>query len=144
MKYTQLLYASQACQPMTEAELLELLAKARLFNASQQITGLLSVCDGYFVQCLEGERTRVNHLYNHIVQDSRHHSLELLLYHTVDKRLFPNWNMGLLPEEQLKLHILGADYQDLSFSPLELKDKHCINLLYALAEHHDLAHFTPL
>lgn len=144
MKYTQLLYASQAGRPMEEAEQQELLAKARLFNASQQITGLLSVCDGYFVQCLEGERARVNQLYNHIIKDSRHHSVELLLYHSVDRRLFPNWSMGLLPKEQLKLHILGADYESLQFSPMELKDKYCVSLLYALAEYHDLESFTPL
>jgi len=141
MKCTQLLYVSRATESMTDTELQELMERARSVNASQQITGLLSVSDDYFIQCLEGERTKVNGLYNKIVADNRHHAVELLLYHTVDRRLFPEWSMGFLPENKLKQHIIGTDYK--SFSPMALTDKYCVSLLYTLAEYHDLEHFTP-
>jgi len=90
----KLIYVSRETQPISEAELLEILDKARSANAEKGITGLLLYNNGCIIQLLEGEETTVEQLYKKIELDTRHTGL-LRLYSThTDQRDFPNWNMG--------------------------------------------------
>lgn len=99
MPLHHLIYESRATQPFTEAELAELLQKARAHNEAHGLTGLLLYADdGRFVQVLEGEVDDVHELYFlRIARDPRHHRLQLLADGTLDHRRFGDWRMGYRP-----------------------------------------------
>ncbi len=89
-----LVYSSLAVTPFTDAELLELLRKARVANASLGVTGLLLYKQGGFMQALEGTEGPVLALYRLIRKDLRHHRIITLLSSPTTERLFPDWSMG--------------------------------------------------
>jgi hypothetical protein len=89
-----LLYASSASRPFSEAELLELLAKARENNARLDITGMLLYKDGNFMQALEGEESAVKALYEKISRDPRHKGVLSFIQGRTAERQFPDWSMA--------------------------------------------------
>ena len=52
------------------------------------VTGALSLSNGIFLQCLEGERSAVNALYHHILKDKRHNKPEVLALEEITQRQF--------------------------------------------------------
>jgi Sensors of blue-light using FAD len=46
------------------------------------------------LQVLEGGRSAVNKLYNHIAKDDRHTDVEVLSYEEIGERRFAAWTMG--------------------------------------------------
>ena len=90
----QLVYASRAAQPFTDAELVELLTRSRQKNDRLDVTGMLLYHDGSFIQALEGNREVVEDLYEVIAADPRHD--DALLLHRGDQlgRSFEGWSMG--------------------------------------------------
>ncbi len=96
MSLHYIIYESQATQPLSEADLLVLLQKARVYNEANQLTGLLLyAADGRFIQVLEGPMETINRLYfEHITHDSRHNRLQLLAAGELDRRRFSDWHMG--------------------------------------------------
>ncbi|HTE43380.1 MAG TPA: BLUF domain-containing protein [Steroidobacteraceae bacterium] len=96
-----LVYASSASRPITDSDLDQLLAAARLNNERHGITGLLLYKDGNFMQAIEGPDEAVNRVFDHIRQDSRHHGVLLLLKQQVTERQFPNWSMSLQNVDRL-------------------------------------------
>ena len=99
MPLHHLIYESQATKPFTEAELADLLQKARANNEAKRLSGLLLYAnDGRFVQVLEGEVDDVHELYfMHISRDERHHHLTLLADGRLPERRFADWRMGFRP-----------------------------------------------
>lgn len=98
----RLLYASRAVKPMGEAELSAIVKQSREHNPAEGLTGLLCYTDGVFVQVLEGGRSAVNARYKHIIDDARHHDVQLLSYEEISERHFAGWSMG-----QVNLHRLN-------------------------------------
>lgn len=99
MPLHHLIYESQAAQPFTEAELTQLLHKARAHNEQHGLTGLLLYApDGRFVQVLEGLLEALPQLYfERIAHDPRHHRLQLLAASVLNRRRFASWHMGFRP-----------------------------------------------
>ncbi|PIR01286.1 MAG: hypothetical protein COV66_02390 [Nitrospinae bacterium CG11_big_fil_rev_8_21_14_0_20_45_15] len=91
-----IIYASAATQRMKPNELSDLLGKARAFNSSQNITGMLIYHDGSFLQILEGPENAVLPLIKKIQKDPRHQKFKLLLKKNVDTREFGEWSMGFV------------------------------------------------
>ncbi|MDD5391962.1 MAG: BLUF domain-containing protein [Thiothrix sp.] len=89
-----LVYASSADELFSQAELLELLAKARENNTRLGVSGMLLYKDGNFMQVLEGEEQTVRALYTKISHDLRHRGLLTLLQGEQAERQFPDWSMG--------------------------------------------------
>ena len=74
-------------------------------NQTLGITGMLIMCDGWFLQALEGGPQATTRLYNGIAGDERHHDIQLHSVVPIDERMFPDWSMkGIGPEN------LGADF----------------------------------
>lgn len=90
------LYRSQAVRPFRQAQLLDLLAQSRAYNAQHDITGLLCTCEGHFVQLLEGAPAEVARLYATIRQDPRHHEVRTLHEAAGPSRYFADWRMALV------------------------------------------------
>ncbi len=93
MIYT-LVYVSSAIHPFSEEELAEILRVSRENNTRANITGLLLYADGNIIQILEGEKSAVDTLYDHIAKDPRHQRILRLFAKEADGRSFPDWSMG--------------------------------------------------
>ena len=92
----RLLYVSRAVGPQTTTVTTSILAQAHAHNPPQAITGVLCQGQGFFIQLIEGERSRVNALYRRIVADNRHKDVELLLCEEIQARRFGQWSMALV------------------------------------------------
>ena len=72
----------------------QILAKSQRNNARVGVTGALMFTDGLFAQVLEGERVAIETVFERIQLDERHCDVQLLSFAPVDARLFPNWAMA--------------------------------------------------
>jgi hypothetical protein len=89
-----LVYISSAADPMSSADLADLLSRSQRHNASLGVTGMLLYKDGNVMQVLEGEESVVMKLYSKIKGDPRHRGVLTLLQGPVPERQFPDWSMG--------------------------------------------------
>ena len=89
-----LIYVSRETGEMTFENLAELLSKARHFNRSREISGLLLYREGCFLQILEGEKGLISQLFERITTDPRHCKVELILLEATDQRYFGQWSLG--------------------------------------------------
>jgi len=91
----RLIYFSEA-NPSQILDVDQIIATSQRNNAAADVTGIL-YCDGsYFVQALEGRRSRVTKTYNRIVHDKRHQNIYLVSCYDIRERLFGGWSMALL------------------------------------------------
>ncbi len=91
-----LVYTSVATRPMSEQDLLDILQVSRRNNTGDDITGLLLYHHGSFMQVLEGPRANVDHTYQRIVRDKRHHYVATILKQPIQKRCFGAWKMSFV------------------------------------------------
>ncbi len=103
----RLTYCSTATFPVQkysiEPEIGRILVQCRKNNRREEIGGVLHFGNGFFFQALEGDRARVNKLYNHIATDPRHEDVQVLSVKTVPRRMFPDWSMKYVAlEERIK------------------------------------------
>lgn len=89
-----LIYVSAATRPFSDAELVDLLAKARENNTQLDVTGMLVYHDGNFLQVLEGSEAAVQSLFDTIRQDERHGSVIKLFERSIQQRQFKDWSMA--------------------------------------------------
>jgi hypothetical protein len=89
-----LVYVSAASHPFSDADLGELLKKAREKNTRLKITGMLLYKNGTFVQVLEGPDEAVRQLFNTISADDRHQGASCLQERQIERRQFPDWKMA--------------------------------------------------
>ena len=92
----QLVYASAAAAPFTRSQLHDLLARARKFNSSVGVTGLLLYHKLSFFQILEGPENEITPLYARIERDPRHNRVLLLSKKHTEGRNFGTWSMGFV------------------------------------------------
>ena len=99
----RLVYASQsnalkegAIDPVVGS----ILMQSRRNNTRLGIGGVLFYGDGFFFQCLEGEKDVVEATYQKICLDSRHRFPTVLKQGPVSSRLFEDWSMKFVPAEK--------------------------------------------
>lgn len=90
----RLSYVSSAAAPMTNPQIIDLLAQARRNNERDGITGLLLYHDGNFMQVVEGETAMVRALVGRLQRDSRHRGIIKVFEEDAHERQFQNWGMG--------------------------------------------------
>jgi len=95
-----LTYESVATEKIKGEEMEVLLKKARANNQRDGITGCLIYYKGGFVQLLEGERDKIEILYEKIKKDPRHKNVTLFADDEISKRTFPNWGMAYYPIDE--------------------------------------------
>ncbi|AGS34551.1 hypothetical protein B841_05390 [Corynebacterium maris DSM 45190] len=93
-KLKYLVYTSVAAPGLNDDDLDAILAVARRHNASADITGLLLLRGGMFVQFLEGTAEDIDQLLASIRRDERHTDVKVIIEEPVDRRRFPDWRMG--------------------------------------------------
>lgn len=95
----QLIYASHAAFEPQEArghvdhKVARILMQSRRNNPKDDVGGALYYGDGSFFQCLEGERTDVDRVFDKISKDPRHRDIKVLACREVDQRQFSHWSM---------------------------------------------------
>lgn len=114
-----LVYRSRARVPLSELELLYLLAQARGRNRAERITGLLVYDQGVFYQWIEGPDANMYRLWRSIRQDSRHHGIEILSEQQIPVRLFRDWHLQLAFREGF----LGRAIDGLVEAPSDVLDQ---------------------
>lgn len=91
---TVLIYSSVATKAFSDEELFSLLAKSRLNNQRDQLTGLLLYYDMGFMQVLEGAEAAVSETFQRIERDPRHRNILKIISFQSQDRTFTNWSMG--------------------------------------------------
>ena len=91
-----LLYISDAAHPMSRDELEAIRETSVRNNIHLDITGVLFYSAGHFVQLLEGDMGTIHRLFEKIAVDDRHQNVRLLVLRPAQKRIFDQWEMGLL------------------------------------------------
>lgn len=92
----RILYSSLVCPGVSAADVDRLVGSAQRRNRQLDLTGALTICDGHFVQILEGRESAVDEMMKKIALDLRHHGLKVHDRQTVSKRLFATWDMALI------------------------------------------------
>ena len=89
-----LIYISTSIKLMDDAQLESLLQTCRLNNQKLNVTGMLLYKSGNFMQMLEGDKTTIFNLLNHIKKDSRHKDIYKIMDGEINQRSFNDWSMG--------------------------------------------------
>jgi len=103
----QIIYISTARQPLSDADLDQILGASRRNNKAAGVTGLLVVGGRRFLQALEGPDQAVAATMERIKADKRHFAVVELSRKVVESRSFGAWDMaceqgGLAGEQDLQ------------------------------------------
>jgi hypothetical protein len=112
----RVLYVSRAAGPQTGTVTATILAAAQANNAAHGVSGVLCQGQGLYLQVLEGERSVVNRLYAQIVQDRRHHDVQMLSFEEISKRRYPGWSMAhvSLPDDDAMVRLQHPEFDPYS------------------------------
>jgi hypothetical protein len=97
-----------------------IVAHAVTNNRAIDVTGLLLVHGGWFVQALEGPAEQVRALFAKIAADPRHFDIEVLSSGCADQRLFHDWSMAERRLSPTDLRLLDRLGQSEKFIPARL------------------------
>lgn len=116
MQLTRLVYTSH--HENLDAPALEaILASSQKNNTRDLVTGVLVVDEGNFLQLIEGSREVIAKCFARIMDDRRHHGVQVISCGDVSRRLFQDWSMRLVNVRQIKEEILSAHYVEGKFQP---------------------------
>jgi hypothetical protein len=94
---------------------------SRRNNLRDEITGVLVVSKGSFMQLLEGSRPKVGRCLMRIMQDERHRDIQIISTNTVPNRLFPEWSMHRVEVSAIRRAILDRYLIQGEFRPGDMK-----------------------
>ncbi|KAI8819979.1 Acylphosphatase-like domain-containing protein [Fimicolochytrium jonesii] len=114
-KIRQLVYVSQASHGLTSADMADILVEARTRNEVCNISGMLLMNNGQFMQCVEGPSGAVEELIDGIGRDERHCFMSILLDHFIETRDFDCWLMGFKDLSSNKHFANNDDVMDSAF-----------------------------
>jgi hypothetical protein len=134
MFLTRLVYISTISDQFTEDDIEEILQSARISNSKNNVTGMLCFNRKYFLQCIEGSRTKVNQTYHKILNDKRHHNIIMIDYKEINSREFSDWSMGYMPESSLT-HPLNLKFSGTpEFEPYEMSGESAHGMMLNLKD----------
>lgn len=81
---------------MTAPELQRIHSQAQANNRTRQLTGVLLYGGGWFMQLLEGDEVALARTFDRILHDRRHRDVHMLQQRRIERRLMPNWAMGMI------------------------------------------------
>jgi len=132
MRLIRAIYASHKNDELSVEDIESILADSRANNTRAEITGVLCFSHEYFLQCLEGERSVVNSLYNRITRDSRHTEPFIIDYGEVQERAFSQWAMGYVPDTQISRELILRYSGSGRFDPTTMSAASALGFLRAL------------
>ncbi|MGY6555785.1 MAG: BLUF domain-containing protein [Wenzhouxiangella sp.] len=135
----QLVYASRATfaangdGTLVEPEVARILTQSRRNNRPKDIGGVLCFADGCFFQCLEGDPSVVEPLYQRLHADPRHADVQLLLKRSVTRRQFKLWAMKYITVDDAVKKVLKSAALD-RFDPYRFDEPTINRMLHTLRE----------
>lgn len=114
----RILYVSRAVGPQTGTVTAGILATAQAHNAAHGVSGVLCQGQGLYLQVLEGERSEINRLYAHILQDRRHQDVQMLAFEEIGQRRYTGWSMAhvRLPDDDAMVRMQHPEFDPYSAS----------------------------
>lgn len=109
MSYHQLVYISEAVSTINYSDIRGMLTASRIRNFRNNITGILFYRDGYFIQLLEGEYTKVHSSLERIKLDPRHKNINILAEMNAKHRFFEEWYMAFIDGDLLNNEVDKLD-----------------------------------
>lgn len=127
----QAVFCSRIVNPQNanrlEQDIDDIVRHAQTKNARWGVTGALLTDRTWFAQVIEGPVAPIEGMYSKIVDDNRHHSVELLQYVNTHVRLLPLWPLALIEADCIP----GIDGIN-GRSTLSDRRKACVSVLAAL------------
>ncbi|HCQ7753127.1 diguanylate phosphodiesterase [Citrobacter sp. 50677481] len=125
---TTVIYRSHICDTFSLISLEKMVAAAKVKNEQANVTGILLFNGKHFFQLLEGPEEGVQQIYQHIINDERHHNLVELLRDYGPSRRFGKVGMELFDlrefaRNDVLQHVLdkGTTRYQLAFNDRPLK-----------------------
>lgn len=137
MSLYRLCYASQSIKPdhLIRHDLMDIINAAVVFNTEHHIFGVLYYGQGYFFQCLEGEKEQVDHVFQTRIQlDKRHQNIKVLDCVAIADIQFNSWNMKFAPYEKALMQLF-EDHGKSTFNPYLLQPNQLQDFLNRLYLH---------
>ena len=106
MDKSRIIYISQAINPFSKRDLLDLLHESRAYNSIDSIYGFLFYKNGFFFQVIEGKTQLINDLFDRIKKDKRHFNIKLISNTLIKNYLFDKWSMGCIEFNNPKLSLI--------------------------------------
>jgi Sensors of blue-light using FAD len=128
----RLLYVSRLADPSKPEVIDTILSDSRKHNPELGITGILCYGAGIFLQAIEGGRSQVSELYNHICKDKRHKDVVLLDFQEILERRFGGWTMGQVNLAKLNTSIVLKYSERPELDPYAVSGKVSLALLEEL------------
>ena len=131
----RLIYASRWAVPegrVLDEEVRKIVIASMNNNRLVNVTGLLLVHDGWFVQALEGPAAGVRETYERVAMDQRHTDVTLIEVAPAKARAFRDWNMTERRLTALQGPILAKFGQGEVFDPSTMSGEQAFGLLSAL------------
>ncbi len=129
----QLCYAS--CRVELEQNLVQdlsdILEKSCSFNHLHDIYGVLYYAEGIYFQCLEGEQSAVEALFQTIAQDRRHHQIHRFPDRMIENIHFKKWSMKYV-QQHSRISKFFNELGFKQFSPQQLNPQQLADLLALL------------
>lgn len=130
----RLTYISRYNDDNPNGEVTRILAQAQENNERNGITGALVFNHNYFLQSIEGARPVINELLRKLVEDDRHHALQIIECREVEQRHWNKWSMKyLIPSDENKGLALKFSTGS-QFNPYLMNTNQIIMLIETLSE----------
>ena len=97
-----LVYISKSNRSFTDLEIEQLAEAAAWNNKLHDLTGYLYMEGDYFLQYLEGRKSKVEQLFQNICSDARHKVLRSAQQDNLQKHRFLSWHMKYLSKKELR------------------------------------------
>lgn len=112
----------------------QILAVAQARNSAVGVTGSLLVCNGWFLQALEGPMKAVLETYGRVLRDPRHLNLKIINATPTRERHFAEWSMCGLQLSPVDREIVETLEAGGKFDPSRLSVERGLGLLLAVAK----------
>lgn len=132
----QMVYVSKAAEDLSAHDCEDIIASSQRNNAQDGLTGGLLLCDGWFVQVLEGAVGSVNAVYQRIAGDPRHRYPVIIGAEYLQRRDFPDWKMRLISIRNVEdaVPIIRRYTPTTAFDPQGLTRMSAVELMKDLAQ----------
>lgn len=133
MQLIRLIYASTVKKDVDVLEVHKIHKLAHEKNALNFVSGTLAFGEGFFMQCLEGDRDVVNSLFGRIMADVRHERVVIYEVREVSQRSFEGWSMKLVLLTDEKQKIIFRHSNGNVFNPYDMSADSALQFLVEIS-----------
>ncbi len=131
----RIIYTSAFKAGIDHSEINKIHATSHANNVKWQVTGMLCFGSRKFLQCLEGDRDRVNALFQKISRDPRHEEITILKYDSIHEREFDRFSMKLILLTKAANKAVARFSGTETFDPYLMSGETALRMMLSLREH---------